>query len=110
MAIATTISRPADASISAREPRVEPIVVPEHLWKPYRAGKLEDPALRGVNFKVLPGAFVSAVELSAGAHERLAIAGAPTNAPRSILGEERTRNPDTKNSEIVLSMLRQLNK
>src|SRR5258706_12346617 len=59
MAIATTISRPADASISAREPRVEPIVVTENLWKLYRAGKVEVPALRGVNFKVLPGEFVS---------------------------------------------------
>src|SRR5258706_644845 len=59
MAIATTISRPADASISARESRVEPIVVTENLWKLYRAGKVEVPALRGVNFKVLPGEFVS---------------------------------------------------
>src|ERR1700720_1199806 len=59
MTIATTITRPADASLSAREPRVEPIVVTENLWKLYRAGKVEVAALRGVNFKVLPGEFVS---------------------------------------------------
>src|SRR5882724_4097113 len=59
MAIATTISRPADALISARESRVEPIVVTENLWKLYRAGKVEVPSLRGVNFKVLPGEFVA---------------------------------------------------
>ena len=38
---------------------MEPIVVTENLWKLYRAGKVEVPALRGVNFKVLPGEFVS---------------------------------------------------
>src|SRR5260370_9662713 len=59
MAIATRIFRPGDASIPAREPRVEPIVVTENLWKLYRAGKVEVPALRGVNFKVLPGEFVT---------------------------------------------------
>src|ERR1700681_680334 len=59
MAIASTITRPADALISTRESRVEPIVVTENLWKLYRAGKVEVPALRGVNFKVLPGEFVS---------------------------------------------------
>src|ERR1700676_3565148 len=59
MTIATTITRPADGLISARESRVEPIVVTENLWKLYRAGKVEVPALRGVNFKVLPGEYVS---------------------------------------------------
>ena len=38
---------------------MEPIVVTENLWKLYRAGKVEVPALRGVNFKVLPGEYVS---------------------------------------------------
>jgi len=38
---------------------VEPIVVAENLWKLYHAGKVEVPALRGINFKVMPGEFVS---------------------------------------------------
>src|SRR6267143_5814962 len=59
MAIASTISRPAEALISTRELRVEPVVVTENLWKLYHAGKVEVPALRGVNFKVQPGEFVT---------------------------------------------------
>ena len=31
---------------------MEPIVVTENLWKLYHAGKVEVPALRGVNFEV----------------------------------------------------------
>ncbi len=38
---------------------MEPIVVAENLWKLYHAGKVEVPALRGINFKVMPGEFVS---------------------------------------------------
>ena len=38
---------------------MEPIVVTENLWKLYRAGKVEVPALRGVNFQVAAGEFVS---------------------------------------------------
>jgi putative ABC transport system ATP-binding protein len=38
---------------------VEPIVVTENLWKLYHAGRVEVPALRGVNFRVLPGEFVT---------------------------------------------------
>src|ERR1700726_79742 len=59
MPIATTIRRPTEALLSTRDPRVEPIVVTENLWKLYHAGKVEVPALRGVNFRVLPGEFVS---------------------------------------------------
>src|SRR6266849_3453552 len=59
MSITTTIRPPADALLSTRDLRVEPIVVTENLWKLYHAGKVEVPALRGVNFKVLTGEFVS---------------------------------------------------
>src|ERR1035441_8158725 len=59
MAIATTITWPADVLFSTRELRVDPIAITENLWKLYRAGKVDVPALRGVTFKVLPGEFVS---------------------------------------------------
>ena len=38
---------------------MEPLLKTEGLWKTYRSGKVETAALRGVNFEVLPGEFVS---------------------------------------------------
>lgn len=38
---------------------MEPILKTEDLWKVYRTGKLELPALRGVDVEIYPGEFVS---------------------------------------------------
>jgi putative ABC transport system ATP-binding protein len=38
---------------------LEPILETQNLGKTYRTGKLDVPALRGVNLKILPGEFVS---------------------------------------------------
>ena len=40
---------------------MEPILKTENLWKLYHAGKMEVPALRGVNFEVQPGEYVAIV-------------------------------------------------
>ena len=38
---------------------LEPILKTENLWKVYRTGKVDVPALRGVKIDILPGEFVS---------------------------------------------------
>jgi putative ABC transport system ATP-binding protein len=43
----------------AREQLLEPILKTENLWKVYRQGKMDVPALRGVSIEVFPGEFVS---------------------------------------------------
>src|ERR1700685_4228221 len=59
MANAATIRALSKKLIFPRQNSVESILKTESLWKLYRAGKVDVPALRGVNFQVAPGESVA---------------------------------------------------
>src|ERR1700751_3986146 len=59
MAITATVPELAEGLIIQGKKSVEPILRTENLWKLYRAGKVDVPALRGVNFEVQPGESVA---------------------------------------------------
>jgi putative ABC transport system ATP-binding protein len=57
--------QPSDSSTMSStpnpDPAAPPIILAHNLCKTYRSGKLEVPALRGVNFAIRPGEFVAIV-------------------------------------------------
>ncbi len=55
----STITTPAPNDGLAGHFSLEPILQTENLWKIYRSGRIEFPALRGVNVEILPGEFVA---------------------------------------------------
>ena len=56
---ATKMILSAPVCLLARETALEPILKTENLWKIYRTGKVDVPALCGVNVEIFPGEFVS---------------------------------------------------
>src|SRR6516165_7239920 len=59
MSITVRIHSETDTLSEPELKTLEPILKTENLWKLYHAGKVEVPALRGVNFNVLPGESVA---------------------------------------------------
>jgi putative ABC transport system ATP-binding protein len=55
----TRIIQSPESLTLARERLLEPILKTENLWKVYRQGKVDVPALRGVSIEVFAGEFVS---------------------------------------------------
>ena len=51
---ATRIIQSPESLALAREPLLEPILKTENLWKVYRQGKVDVPALRGVSIEFFP--------------------------------------------------------
>src|ERR1700688_3186737 len=104
MPITTTIHRPADALLSTRDLKVEPIVVTENLWKLYHAGKVEVAALRGIHFKVMPGEFVSVMGPSGcGKSSLLYVLGGLAKASRGrvlVDGNDLTTMSDTDRTKL----------
>src|SRR2546427_13190588 len=93
MGIAATITEPTEGLLFQGKKSVEPILRTENLWKLYRAGKVEVPALRGVNFEVLPGESVAVMGPSGcGKSSLLYVIGGPAHASRGkvlVAGEDR---------------------
>jgi len=68
-------------SAPSPDPAAPPIIVARDLGKTYRSGKLEVPALRKVNFAIIPGEFVAIVGPSGSGKSTLFyILGGLTNA------------------------------
>src|SRR5438445_11672980 len=75
---------------------VEPILKTENLWKLYRAGKVEVPALRGVNFSVQPGESVAVMGPSGcGKSTLLYTIGGLASATRGTVLVNGTASPAT---------------
>src|SRR5436309_13711158 len=106
MAIAATIAKPAESSILQGKKSVEPILRTENLWKLYRAGKVEVPALRGVNFEVLPGESVAVMGPSGcGKSSLLYLIGGLAQVGRSHRSEEHTSELQSRENLVCRLLL-----
>jgi putative ABC transport system ATP-binding protein len=83
---------------------LEPILKTENLWKLYRAGKVEVPALRGVNFEVEPGESVAVMGPSGcGKSSLLYVIGGMAQASKGTVlvdGNELTTMKDAERTRL----------
>src|SRR6202158_1905467 len=104
MGIAATIQEPAEGLIFQGKKSVEPILKTENLWKLYRAGKVEVPALRGVNFEVEPGEAVAVMGPSGcGKSSLLYVIGGMAQASKGTVlvdGNELTTMSDAERTRL----------
>src|SRR5271167_2672720 len=104
MGIAATIRGPAEGLIVPGKKSLDPILKTENLWKLYRAGKVDVPALRGVNFSVAPGEFVAVMGPSGcGKSTLLYVIGGLTQATRGrvlVDGNDLTAMSDAERTRL----------
>ena len=83
---------------------MEPILKTQNLWKLYRAGKVEVPALRGVNFEVQPGESVAVMGPSGcGKSSLLYVIGGMAQASKGTVlvdGNELTTMSDAERTRL----------
>src|ERR1700757_5412658 len=113
MTIAATIPSAQFAAMQPAEwqakKNVEPILRTENLWKLYHAGKVEVPALRGVNFEVQPGESVAVMGPSGcGKSSLLYVIGGLAQASRGkvlVDGNELTEMRDSARTKLRRSKI-----
>jgi putative ABC transport system ATP-binding protein len=109
MAITVTIRTITDGTLSPERKPLEPILKTENLWKLYHAGKVEVPALRGVNFDVLPGESVAVMGPSGcGKSSLLYVIGGLAQASRGTVlvdGNDLTAMSDAERTKLRRSKI-----
>ena len=109
MAITATIQQPAEGLIVPGKKSLEPILKTENLWKLYRAGKVDVPALRGVNFSVAPGESVAVMGPSGcGKSSLLYVIGGLAQASKGhvlVDGNDLTSMSDAKRTKLRRSKI-----
>src|SRR5260370_21721472 len=114
MGIAATIPAPqlnaqSAAGQGSEKRSVEPILKTENLWKLYHAGKVEVPALRGVNFAVQPGESVAVMGPSGcGKSSLLYVIGGLAQASRGkvlVDGNDLTEMRDSERTKLRRSKI-----
>ena len=106
MAIANRIEPTVGALVGPylQKKLLEPILKTENLWKLYRAGKVEVPALRGVNFAVQPGESVAVMGPSGcGKSSLLYVIGGMAQASKGTVlvdGNELTTMSDAERTRL----------
>src|ERR1700693_1662758 len=104
MAITVTIRTNSTGNAEPELKTLEPILKVENVWKLYHAGKVEVPALRGVNFEVLPGESVAVMGPSGcGKSSLLYVIGGMAQASKGTVlvdGNELTTMSDAERTRL----------